>query len=140
MYRRFAGVAFMGLLGFALTSCSSSSGTKPTSAGATSGSSTSGTVVRLKLLQFVPAKLTVKVGTTVTWRNDEDITHTVTSGTYAGTNGPSGLRTSEKPNGLFNATLAKKGATTTYTFSRAGTFPYYCAIHKAMNATVVVTP
>lgn len=137
--------AAVAVVGGLLVACSSSStdtpkASSPTASSAKTSNGSAATTVSLKLLQFVPAKLTVKAGTTVTWRSDEDITHTVTSGTYAGTNGPSGLRTSEKPSGLFNHKLGQKGASTSYTFAKPGTFQYYCDIHKGMNATVVVTP
>ena len=141
---RYSGTAALTVgLAAMLAACSTSPTDKTTTSSASSPAASGSAAepsVSLKLLQFAPAKLTVKAGTTVTWRNDEPITHTVTSGSYAGANGPSGLRTSERPNGLFNDRLATKDATATYTFAQPGTYPYYCDIHKGMNATVVVTP
>jgi plastocyanin len=37
--------------------------------------------VRIDNFTFAPERLTVKAGTTVTWRNEDDIPHTVTSAT-----------------------------------------------------------
>ena len=98
-----------------------------------------GAVISLKSLMFNPADLTIKVGTTVTWRNDEPITHTVTSGAVAGIDKTSHLRSSQTPDGLFNAQLKGNGDTFSYTFAKPGTYSYYCDIHQGMNATVTVT-
>lgn len=95
--------------------------------------------VRVKLLAFAPERLTVKAGTTVTWTDDEPVTHTVTSGTVAGVDATSGLRASESPDGTFDGRLAGAGATFAHRFADPGEFSYFCSIHKAMNATVVVT-
>ena len=73
---------------------------------------------------FTPASLTVKVGTTVVWTNTSDAPHTVTSDTGAFVT-PSSL---------------SQGQTYSFTFTTAGTFPYHCAIHPYMKATIVVTP
>ncbi len=134
MHRRAIPMVSVGLFTVLLAGCGSSSADT-----SDAGSSASGTVVSMKLLQFMPQTLTVKAGTKVTWRNDEPITHTVTSGTYSGVDAKTGLRASEKPDGLFDARAAKKGDTTSYTFSKPGTYPYYCSIHKGMNGKVVVT-
>jgi plastocyanin len=99
----------------------------------------SGTVVDLKLLAFAPGNLTVKAGTTVTWRNAEPITHTVTSGAVHGIDPKTGLRADAQPDGLFDHRLGGEGATFAFTFSRPGTYSYFCSIHQGMNATVVVT-
>jgi plastocyanin len=96
-------------------------------------------VVRLKLLQFDPSPLTVKAGTTVTWLEDEDITHTVTSGAVTGVDAASGLRSGQKPDGRFDHQLTHKGQTFTYRFTQPGTYSYFCSIHQGMNASVVVT-
>jgi plastocyanin len=110
------------------------------SASAPKGSSANGaTVISLKSLMFMPEDLKIKVGTRVTWRNDEPISHTVTSGNVTGVDKSTGLRTGQKPDGLFNATLKGNGDTFSYTFTKAGTYPYYCSIHYGMNANVIVT-
>jgi plastocyanin len=88
----------------------------------------------------MPAKTTVKAGTTLTWRNDETISHTVTSGAVTDLDANTGLRGGEKSDGMFDEQLAKKGDTFSFTYDKPGTYPYYCDIHKGMNAEVVVTP
>ena len=68
---------------------------------------------------------------TVTWTNDDTQPHTVVSGANAQ---PSGEFDSS-PN--FNPLIAP-GATFEHTFTQAGEFPYYCALHPNMVGTVSV--
>jgi plastocyanin len=83
-----------------------------------------GTPVPVKIAQlaFSPASVTVPVGGTVTWTNSDTVDHTVTSMGK----GPLG-----------SATL-KTGGTYSSTFTTAGTYMYYCAIHPDMMGMVVV--
>jgi plastocyanin len=90
-----------------------------------------------KLLSFEPEKITVKAGTTVTWRVSDSIGHTVTTGTF--TVGGDGLRSAEQPDGELDMKLAK-GQDVSFTFDQPGTYTYYCSIHKGMNGEVEVTP
>ena len=87
---------------------------------------------------FNPSTTTAKVGETVTWRNEEPIGHTVTSGRYVGIDKTTGLRSSQRPDGMFNAKLGGKGKTFSFTFTKPGTYTYYCDIHQGMNATITV--
>ncbi|HEU4908793.1 MAG TPA: hypothetical protein VFT17_08015, partial [Propionibacteriaceae bacterium] len=59
-------------------------------------SSPAGPVINLSALMFHPSTTTVKVGTPITWRNDEAITHTVTSGRFVDVDKTTGLRASQK--------------------------------------------
>ncbi|EFL07708.1 MULTISPECIES: cupredoxin domain-containing protein [Actinomycetes] len=81
--------------------------------------------VAIKDFAFAPAATTVKKGTTVTWTNQDQDAHTVTS---TGSGGP-----------LRSPTL-QTGQSYQYTFSTPGTFEYLCTIHPFMTATVTVTP
>jgi plastocyanin len=96
-------------------------------------------VISSKSLVFMPDVSTVEVGTKVIWRNDEPITHTVTSGHVIGVDKSTGLRSGQRPDGLFDATLKGNGDTFSYTFTKAGTYSYYCDIHFGMSAKIVVT-
>jgi plastocyanin len=69
---------------------------------------------------FAPATLTVAVGDTVTWTNQDFTTHTVT-----------GLP--ELNSGFINPT-----ASYPHTFNTAGTFDYHCEIHPFMTGRIVV--
>lgn len=99
-------------------------------------STASGPVVKMPLTQFDPAKISIKVGETLTWENSNDIGHTLVQGTYEVDS--AGQRTSEKDDGTFTLDVKKKGDKVTHTYATAGTFDYYCTIHKAMNGTVTV--
>ncbi|MEV6828478.1 cupredoxin domain-containing protein [Amycolatopsis sp. NPDC051102] len=81
--------------------------------------------VAIKDFAFAPASTTVKKGTTVTWTNQDQDAHTVTS---TGSGGP-----------LRSPTLQTRQSYQ-YTFSAPGTFEYLCTIHPFMTATVTVTP
>ena len=115
--------------------------TTPMTTPTTSSSVTAQVIeVSISSLAFMPPSISVKAGSKVTWRNDEPITHTVTSGAYTGVDTTTGLRSGQRPDGLFNARLEGQGDTFTYTYTEPGTYSYYCDIHYGMNATVVVTP
>jgi amicyanin len=75
---------------------------------------------------FSPASLTIKAGTTVTWKNTTAAPHTVTSD-----DGKSFDSGSANP-------IAPQSGTFSFTFTTAGTFAYHCAIHPFMKATIVV--
>lgn len=89
---------------------------------------------------FMPATTEIKVGTTLTWTNDESISHTVTSGEPTGVDKDTTLRSGEKPDGRYDEQLPKEGDSFSYTYDKAGTYPYYCDIHKGMNGEIVVVP
>src|SRR5689334_4133550 len=77
--------------------------------------------VNIQNIAFNPASITVNAGDTVTWTNNDQVNHTVTSDT----------------SGLFNMSSAP-GSTVSFTFSTPGTFAYHCNIHSNMHGTVVV--
>src|SRR5262249_14321979 len=72
---------------------------------------------------FAPARLTVKAGTTVTWRNEDDIPHTVTASSR-----------------LFKSKALDTDDSFSFTFTEPGTYEYFCSLHPRMTATVVVEP
>ena len=80
---------------------------------------------------YTPSVITVPAGTTITWRNDDTMQHTVTSGSSDGKVG--------SPDGTFESGLLDSGATFTHTFDEAGTFDYYCIPHPWMIGQVQVT-
>ena len=83
-----------------------------------------GVPVAIKNYAFAPASLSVPVGTTVTWTNDDTAPHTVTV-----SSGPV----------TFSSPTLQKGDTYTFTFTTPGTYSYYCAVHPSMVAKVIVT-
>jgi LPXTG-motif cell wall-anchored protein len=70
---------------------------------------------------FSPASVTIKVGDTITWTNNDAIPHTATAS-----------------DGSFDTGTLKKGQSGSHTFATAGTFAYICSIHPNMHGTVVV--
>ncbi|GAA3595912.1 cupredoxin family copper-binding protein [Kribbella ginsengisoli] len=80
--------------------------------------------VDIKEFAFGPQDITVKVGTTVTWTNDDQDPHTVTS---------------QNGDGPLKSSTLQKGDKYEYKFTKAGTFGYLCTIHPFMTGTVVVT-
>src|SRR5919108_4798768 len=83
--------------------------------------------VTVKQFQFMPAELTVKVGTTVTWTNQDDILHTATSGATPGT-----------ADGKFDGPMDGRGKSFSHLFDQSGRYPYFCNRHNSMTGTVVV--
>jgi plastocyanin len=86
--------------------------------------STGATAVAIRNYAFAPAVLSIVAGTKVTWTNDDVAPHTVTV-----SSGPV----------TFSSPTLNKGDSFTYTFTTAGTYSYYCAVHPEMTAKVVVT-
>jgi plastocyanin len=130
MTRRTQTAAAAAAIALLATGCGKSDDSKPTAAAE----------VRVKLLAFAPSPLRIKAGTTVTWTDDEPVTHTVTSGTVTGVDATTGLRAGQQPDGRFDGRLDGTGRTFSYRFAEAGEFSYFCSIHHGMNAAVVVTP
>jgi plastocyanin len=77
--------------------------------------------VKIDNFSFGPATLTVTVGATVTWTNRDDIPHTVVS--------------TEK---VFKSKVLDTDETFSYTFRKAGTYPYFCSVHPKMTGSIVV--
>ena len=70
---------------------------------------------------FAPRDLDVLVGTSVTWRNADATTHTVTADEAA-----------------FDSGFVRPGGTFAVRFSEQGTFVYHCTIHRFMQGAVHV--
>jgi plastocyanin len=81
---------------------------------------------------YSPNPVNVKVGQKVIWTNDDSVQHTITSG--APGSADSGK---EFDSGLTK--LINKGETFEHTFTKAGTFPYYCQLHPTMLGKVIVS-
>src|SRR6202034_4703906 len=78
-------------------------------------------VVKIDNFVFGPQTLTVPVGTTVTWTNNDDIPHTSVS-----------------TEGVFKSKVLDTDEKFSYTFTKAGTYAYYCTIHPKMTGQIVV--
>ena len=76
---------------------------------------------------FIPNTVTIDIGGTVTWENNDTAAHTSTGG--SATDGPSGV---------FDSSLIMAGSSFSHTFEDAGTFDYFCMVHPWMVGTVNV--
>ena len=72
---------------------------------------------------FSPQTLTIKAGTKVTWKNQDDIPHTVASTTKA-----------------FKSPALDTNENYSFVFSSAGKFDYFCSLHPHMTGTIAVEP
>jgi len=72
---------------------------------------------------YSPVPLTVKVGTTVTWVNHDDIPHTVDS-----------------TQGKFKSAALDTDDKFEFQFKEAGEYPFYCRIHPKMTGKIIVQP
>jgi plastocyanin len=88
---------------------------------AASSTTAAQTSVKIDNFSFSPAQITIPAGTTVTWTNGDDIPHTVVS--------------NDK---VFKSKVLDTNEQFSYTFTKAGTYPYFCSIHPKMTGTVVV--
>jgi plastocyanin len=79
--------------------------------------------VHIKDFKYSPTPLTVRVGDRVTFVNDDDEAHTVTS--------------TDKS---FDSEGLDGAGTWQHVFAKAGTFKYFCELHPYMKATIVVAP
>ena len=79
--------------------------------------------VKIDNFSFLPTTLTVAAGTTVTWINRDDIPHTVVS--------------SDDPR-VFKSKALDTDDRFSFTFTKAGTYSYFCSIHPKMTGRVVV--
>jgi plastocyanin len=78
------------------------------------------TKVTIDNFTFAPAELTVKVGTTVTWSNHDDIPHVVVSA------------------GKFRSKTLDTDDSYSFTFTTAGEYKYFCSLHPHMTGTIKV--
>jgi amicyanin len=77
--------------------------------------------VKIDNFRFGPAELKVAAGTTVTWTNRDDIPHTVVS-----------------TDGVFKSKVLDTDDKFSYSFGKAGTYPYFCSLHPKMTGKVIV--
>jgi amicyanin len=116
-----------GMSGQAMPGMPSMSGMQspPASASATTADAPApqgGTAVSISDFKFNPPTLTVPVGTTVTWTNQDEEPHTIAA-----------------KDGSFHSPGMDTHATYSFTFTTAGSYDYICSIHPFMTGTVVVT-
>jgi plastocyanin len=78
--------------------------------------------VEMEDFTFVPAELTVKVGSTVTWTNKDSAGHDVRAA-----------------DGSWGSESLSKGQSFSKVFDREGTYEYVCTFHPGMQGKIIVT-
>ncbi|MFY9841477.1 MAG: cupredoxin family copper-binding protein [Terriglobales bacterium] len=94
---------------------------RPPSVTANDQPSPANAAVKIDNFVFGPQTITVPAGATVTWTNKDDIPHTAVS-----------------TDGVFKSRVMDTDENFSYTFTKAGTYSYYCSIHPKMTGKVVV--
>ena len=96
--------------------------TAPPAPGGTTPPAPMSASVHLAGARFAPSSVTVAVGATVTWLNDDGAKHTVTA-----------------DDASFDSGTLNSGASFVHTFMAAGTYAYGCDFHGNMRGTIIVT-
>ncbi len=115
------GIVFFSSLLIILNSCSKSNAYNTPSPGPGTKGGPGTNEVWIQGMAFTPSTITVAAGTTIKWTNKDAVNHTVTSDT-----------------GIFDSGTMGDGATFSQMFNNTGSFPYHCAVHPGMKATVIV--
>jgi LPXTG-motif cell wall-anchored protein len=87
---------------------------------ATSSAKQAAHEVLMRDIEFVPKNITVDVGDTITWRNEDSEPHNAIA----------------NDNSIFSTETIQQGETVSATIDQAGTIPYFCSIHAGMKGTV----
>lgn len=75
--------------------------------------------ITIENFAFNPPKLTIPVGTSVTWKNNDSVSHNIKSENFASKD-------------------LNEGETFSYTFNNKGTYSYICGIHPSMKGIIIV--
>ena len=95
---------------------------RPSLAGSMSDKPASAAEIKIDNFSFGPATVTIPAGTTITWTNNDDVPHVVSS----------------DDNKMFKSKALDTDDRFSFTFTKPGTYNYYCAIHPKMVAKIVV--
>ena len=76
---------------------------------------------------FIPYEVTIAIGDTVMWINDDTAAHTFTSGSAK-----------DGPDKIFDSGLVLVDDSFSNTFDAAGEYPYFCMVHPWMEGLVIV--
>ncbi|MBB3859485.1 plastocyanin [Novosphingobium hassiacum] len=78
-------------------------------------------VVQIRNFAFVPAIVTVRPGTTVTWTNADEDPHSVVANAKA-----------------FRSSALDTGDSYSFTFTKVGDYGYFCSLHPHMTGRIIV--
>jgi plastocyanin len=111
-----------GLVATLVTAFALAQGAKPSLASSPGDKPANAGEIKIDNFSFGPATITVPTGTTITWTNNDDVPHVVTS----------------DDNKMFKSKALDTNDHFSFTFTKPGTYNYYCAIHPKMTAKIVV--
>jgi LPXTG-motif cell wall-anchored protein len=77
--------------------------------------------VAMRDIKFKPRNITIDPGDTVQWRNDDPERHNALG-----------------ENGSFETPVIAEGETSSHTFNRKGSYPYFCSLHAGMDGRITV--
>jgi plastocyanin len=80
-------------------------------------------IITIDNFTFKPAQITVAPGTKVTWVNNDDIPHLIVDAANPPAMKSPPLDTDDR---------------FSFTYAKAGTYPYFCGMHPHMQGTVIV--
>jgi plastocyanin len=106
-----------------LTGCGDDEKSSAGTAAKTSVAAGASDTIRIKDVLYDPDPVTVKAGQKITVVNEDSAPHTVTE---------------KGASPSFDSDTVKGGASGSVTFSKAGTFTYYCLFHPTMKGSVTV--
>lgn len=106
---------------FALGFITLTTGTRPILAAGPAEKLASSNEVRIDNFSFGPTTLSIPVGATITWTNHDDVPHVIAS-----------------DDKLFKSNALDTDDRFSFTFTKPGTYNYYCAMHPKMTAKIVV--
>ena len=131
MSRTISALLGAGCLALSIVACSTGTTAPPIPTPVMPSAAPSGSpadTITIAGFEFDPPRLTVKAGSAVTWTNEENSLHTVTSGAP------------DDRSGLFDSGEFDTGKTFEFKFPDTGTYAYFCDRHEFMRGEVVVTP
>jgi plastocyanin len=79
--------------------------------------------IDIQNFKFSPDTVTIKVGQTVTWTNQDSATHSVVA-----------------LDGSWKSASLDNGGKFSHTFDTAGTYDYRCGFHASMTGKIIVEP
>lgn len=75
---------------------------------------------------YIPSKIVIKQGNSVTWVNEDVAFHSVTSGYY------------DEPSAIFDSGYLDPEESFTFVFENIGIYDYFCTLHPWMKGQVIV--
>jgi plastocyanin len=112
----------VGIAVFVVLGCVSAAWPRRAGAARTDGQSSGVTAVKIDNFTFGPAAVKIAAGTTVTWTNKDDVPHTVVADDKT----------------TFKSKALDTDEQFSYTFSKPGTYHYFCSVHPKMTGEIDV--